>query len=103
MTRGRRLLLGLLVVAAVGCAAEDGGRVTGVVTSVEGDLAVVSSFSVRSSDGTVRTFAPEPGLLFDGTSSVGHLRDHLRSGEPVTVEYRESSEGSLVAVAVGDG
>ena len=71
---------------------------TGLVTQVSGDLVDVDGFRLLTDDGEVeftvdhasRFLFPEP-----------HLRDHLRSGEPVAVEYR--SEGAeLIVVSVDD-
>jgi len=78
------------------------GSVEGVVIAVDGTLAEVSSFTVRLPDGTDATFVPQPGILFDETAPIGHVRDHLVSGAPVLVEYVTLENGELLATAVGD-
>ena len=71
---------------------------TGLVTQVSGGLVEVDGFRLLTDDGEVefmvdadsRFLFPEP-----------HLRDHLRSGEPVSVEYRSDGAG-LIVVTVDD-
>lgn len=103
----RRLLVTVAVVAVLGSACSAGSDtssgegVTGVVVAVDGDLAAIDSFSVLVEDGSTVLFVPDEGLLFDGSGPLSHLRDHLVSGVPVAVEFR--NEGStMVATAVGD-
>ena len=67
--------------------------------SVEGDLAEVTSFEVRA-DGEMLRFRPAADGDFD--FALTHLRDHLRTGEPVIVGYEESGTG-LVATSLSDG
>lgn len=114
-SRGRRrvkmqirpFLVGLIVLATVGSAcgtANDSAgaeSASGVVVAVDGDLTVINSFSVLLSDGSTLLLVPADGLLFDGSSPLSHVRDHLVSGAPVRVEYHTAG-GALVATAVGD-
>jgi hypothetical protein len=86
------------VVAARGASP---GAAEGIVVDVVGDITSVESFTVRSADGTSRSFVPDDGLLFGHGGSIGHLRSHLTSGEPVRVRYTERG-GALVAVEVDD-
>ena len=103
----RPLLAGLIMLALVGSAcgtANDSAgaeKVTGVVVAVAGDLTVINSFSVLLADGSTVLLVPADGLLFDGSSPLSHVRDHLVSGAPVLVEYHTEGE-ALVATAVGD-
>ena len=76
--------------------------VTGVVIAVEGNLAGIDSFVIRLPDGSDLTLVPIEGLLFDGVAPLSHVRDHLVSGNPVSVKYLTSSEGQPIATAVGD-
>ena len=98
------VLLALIGIAAVvlAIAFRNSGpdAVTGVVVEVDGDLTSVASFVLRDADGAERRFVPESGIDFDG-APISHIRDHLRSGDAVRVEYEER-EGSLVATAVTD-
>ncbi len=95
------LLLGVVVLATA-CSGTASAEVTGVVTDVVGDLTSVDAFTLRLTDGTDRTFEPAPGVLFHDSAPIGHLRDHLRSGEPVTVRYRVLDDGTVIALEVGD-
>lgn len=75
------------------------GEVLGIVTEVTGDLSGVESFVVLDAEGNSHKFIPSPGLEVMG-QAPSHLRDHVVSGEPVTVAYHENSEGELVADGV---
>jgi hypothetical protein len=76
--------------------------VTGVVIAVEGNLAGIDSFVIRLPDGSDLALAPTEGLLFDGAGPLSHVRDHLVSGNPVTVTYVDASEGLPTVHAIGD-
>ena len=76
--------------------------VTGVVVSVDGTLSVTNSFTIRLEDGSDITLVPIDGLLFDGVSSLSHVRDHLVSGSPVLVTYTNTIEGPFLAIEIGD-
>jgi hypothetical protein len=96
------LVVGLATLVATACAGDDSASevsVSGVVTEVTGDLSVVSSFVVLDGDGDSHLFYPEQGLLFLG-GPLAHLRDHVLSGERVTVIFEETSDGRLIAVLV---
>lgn len=97
----RKVLIGLIAVAAVALALipSDSGQLTGIVTAVDGDLTEVRSFEILS-DGDRFVFEPSPDGDF--AFPLPHLRDHLRSGEPVAVEY-ERGDGVLIAMSVTDG
>lgn len=94
----RRLLTGLVLLCLVSCS-QGGDTVRGIVISVEGDLSQITSFEVRA-DGETLSFEPAPNGDFD--FPLAHLRDHLRTGDPVVVGY-EVSDGRNLATSVADG
>lgn len=75
-----------------------GGEVTGLVIDMEGDLTRVERFTVMA-DGVEYTFVPTADGRY--AFALPHLREHLRSSEPVTVGYVEF-EGVLQATSVSD-
>lgn len=89
------IVLSVLASACSGSTSAD-GEVFGVVTEVTGDLSGVESFVVLDAEGDSHKFIPRPGLDVMG-QAPSHLRDHVVSGEPVTVIYHENSAGELVA------
>ena len=97
----RRLLAALLIVLMAACG---GGRDTarGIVVEVEGGIADVTGFLLLLPDGSRLRFQPADGVLFHDDAPLGHLRDHLRSGEPVEVEYERLPDGTAVAYSVSD-
>ena len=72
------------------------GEVMGIVTEVTGDLSGVESFVVLDSEGDSFKFKPRDGLMVMG-QQPSHLRDHVLSGEPVTVTYHQDASGELIA------
>ncbi|MCL1601283.1 MAG: hypothetical protein M3112_07080 [Actinomycetia bacterium] len=98
--RTKFVLLVAIVVAIIasGCSASTSteGAVFGIVTEVTGDLSGVESFVVLDEDGNSHKFVPSQKLEVMGQAPT-HLRDHVLSGEPVTVLYHENSAGELVA------
>lgn len=99
-TLARTILIGLVAAAAIALAflPADSGQLTGIVIGVDGDLTDVRTFEVLS-DGDRFVFEPSPDG--DYAFPLSHLRDHLRSGEPVAVEY-EDVEGVLTAMRIND-
>lgn len=77
-------------------------EVEGVVIDVVGDIATIESFVLRLPDGADRMLVPAPGILFHGDAALGHIRDHLRSGEPISVAYEVLDDGTWVALEVTD-
>jgi hypothetical protein len=62
--------------------------VIGIVTSVDGpDAATVSSFTLRTAEGQTLEFEVGQLDLANGGQPAPHLRDHLRSGEPIELGY----------------
>ena len=100
-TLARTVLIGLVAAAAIilAIAPSDTGQLTGIVVAVDGDLTTVRSFEVLSG-GDRFVFEPSPDG--DYAFPLSHLRDHLRTGEPVAVEY-ERVDSVLVAMRVTDG
>lgn len=94
----RQLLTALVLLGLVSCS-QSGGTVRGIVVSVEGSLSEVTSFDLRAGGETLR-LEPAPGGDFD--FALVHLRDHLRTGDPVIVGY-EVSEGRNLATSIADG
>jgi hypothetical protein len=89
-----------ITVGLVGSACSDSlgeeGEVVGIVTEVTGDLTGVESFVVLDADGDSFKFKPRDGMLVMG-QQPSHLRDHVISGEPVTVAYYQDASGELIA------
>lgn len=74
-------------------------KFTGVITSVESTgLNEVTSFEVRHDDTTTTVYVRED---FDYGFPIGHLQEHLTSGDPITVEG-EVVDGKLYADSIGD-
>jgi hypothetical protein len=92
------LFIVMLALSVAGCSAATGTS-AGVVTEVEGPLSEVESFTVLS-EGDAIVFLPVEGKSYE--FSLDHLREHLRSGEPVVVEW-EVRDGVHYALAIGDG
>jgi len=90
------LVITAMAVAACSDSTSTEGEVFGIVTEVTGDLSGVESFIVLDTEGDSHKFIPGPGLEVMG-QPPSHLRDHVVSGEPVTVTYHENSAGELVA------
>lgn len=101
MIAARRLFAAILIVVAA-CSGGDDDSVRGVVIDVQGDIITVESFTLRLPDGTDRVFEPAAGVLFHGTAPIGHIRDHLRTGEPVDVRFMVLDDGTSIALKVGD-
>lgn len=75
---------------------------TGVVTAVEGlDLADVEAFTLRTDSGMVLRFRVDELYVGGGDLPAPHLREHLVSGEPITVYYFADGD-ELVAIAYSD-
>lgn len=95
----RRAAAGVALLLTLG-ACSSGFRFEGIVVAVDGDLVTVRSFDVRAPDGEVRRFVPDEEATFDG-GPLTHIRDHLRSGEPVEVDYVDR-DGESLATDVRD-
>ncbi|MFP3914088.1 MAG: hypothetical protein ACLFWM_04375 [Actinomycetota bacterium] len=94
------LLIAAASLVAVGaCASSGENEATGIVVGVEGELEDVEGFTVLV-DGEQMEFEtiPEGDYAFP----LGHLQDHLRSGEPVLIRWEEQGD-SLIATFIADG
>ena len=89
----------MTLVSVMSACSSDTGTSVGVVTDVEGTLTEVESFIVLS-EGEEIGFLPLEGQVYE--FPLGHLREHLRSGEPVVVEW-EMRDGNRYALAITDG
>lgn len=85
-----------VIAAACSGPTESEGEVSGIVTEVTGDLTVIESFVVLDTEGNSHKFIPGDGLTVMGAPPP-HLRDHVISGEPVTVVFHEGPDGVLIA------
>jgi hypothetical protein len=76
--------------------------VSGVVISADGpNSAQVDTFTIRTSEGEVLQFTVGTLELTNGGLPAPHLREHLVSGEPITVDYRDEN-GEKVAIRYTD-
>ncbi len=99
--RWRVVLASLLLATAVACS--DGRQtVRGIVIEVEGGITEIDGFLLRTAGGETIRLRPADGILFHDNAPIGHLRDHLRSGEEIEVEYEILDDGSAVAYEVRD-
>jgi hypothetical protein len=62
----------------------------------------VDRFSINTPAGTVLNFIVETLDVSDGGLPAPHLRDHLISGEPITVTYTINEEGQNLALRYVD-
>lgn len=98
--RIRHLTSALVLAATLTACAASTGTTRGVVFGVEGDLSEVRSFTVFVSEEEIVEFVPAEDGSF--AFPLSHLREHLRSGEPVVVQW-EMIDGVRHAVSVSDG
>ena len=74
-----------------------------MVIDVDGpDAATVESFLLNTDEGLVLDFTVDTLDVTNGGLPAPHLRDHLISGEPITVTYRIDEEGQNVALRYTD-
>lgn len=93
------------MLALAGCATgpwTPRSAVTGVVIAADGPSAAqVDRFTVRTDDGEVIEFVVGTLEMTNGGLLAPHLREHLVSGEPITVDYR-LEDGQNVAIRYVD-
>lgn len=89
----------MMLASVVSVCSSDTGTSVGVVIEVEGTLTDVESFIVLS-EGEEIGFLPLEGQVYE--FPLDHLREHLRSGEPLIVEW-EMRDGNRYALAITDG
>lgn len=87
------------LVFLAGACNQTSGTTVGSVTEVEGSLTDVVSFTILAA-GTEIEFLPIPGQVYD--FALPHLREHLRTGELVVVEW-ELRDGLRYALSLEDG
>jgi len=104
-------MIGLAILAAACAPAEtpETGQnlahesVTGVVISADGpDASQVDRFSLRTTSGRLLDFSVGRLDVEGGGLPAPHLREHLVSGQPITVYFSEDENGGLVAVRYVD-
>ena len=81
----------------VACA-QNGGTILGVVISVDGTLDQITSFTVLVEGDEMRFLPADDG---DYPYPLLHLREHLRTGQPVFVTW-ERRDGQLYAIELRD-
>lgn len=91
----------LIVLSGCSAAEESSGEIIGTVTEVTGDLTSVESFVVIDGSGDSFKFVPGEGMTVAG-GPVSHLRDHVVSGEQVSVRFHSGTNGELIADDVQD-
>lgn len=80
-------------------AEEAPSEVTGVLLDVESEgLGDVQSFTLKDGDETYEIFIAED---VDYGFNLGHLNEHLSTGDPVTVPLEER-DGKLYALSIDD-
>jgi len=95
-------LVGLAGIVAAVALAPRTSTATGVVVAVESaSLTDVKAFTIRESGGRTRRFVV--GALQNGTEfPPGHLVEHIASGVPVVVTWRDE-DGVAIAIRIVDG
>lgn len=93
----RPVIAGLLLLAA--CGPQTSGTLQGIVVDVTGDLTTVERFTVLV-EGDELVF--EPSADGDYDFPLPHLREHLRTGEPVLVGF-DTVDGVRIATTLADG
>jgi hypothetical protein len=97
-------VVAIVIVSVSGCSTSDttsDNTLSGVISEVNGDLTTVTGFVVLGEDGSSHRFTPIDGLLFEG-GSLTHLREHVVTGQPVVVTFRQGADGELIAIRVQD-
>lgn len=90
---------GVVALVAVMACTQTSGAARGVVTSVEGSLEVVTSFSVLV-EGEEWQFLPVADGDYD--FALPHLREHRLSGQPILVGW-ELVDNVRYALSLADG
>lgn len=98
---GLAAVIALAAIVAVVVAAPRTATATGVVVAVKSvSLAEVTGFTIRTADG--RTIEFSLGALQNGVEfPPGHLVEHIASGGPVVVTYRDEG-GARTAIRIVD-
>jgi hypothetical protein len=89
----------VVIVALLAACTQTSGTARGIVTSVDGDLTEVTSFTMLV-EGSELEMLPVEGGDYD--FPLSHLREHQRTGEPVLVAWE--LRGSVrYALSLADG
>ena len=99
MRRARQLKLAVLTLLVAAACSQSSGTVIGTVINVDGDLTEVQSFTVLV-EGDEMVFVPAADGVY--AYPLPHLRDHLRDGTPIRVDWERRGD-QLVATALEDG
>jgi hypothetical protein len=100
-------LLCCLLLLGVACGGDDGdapeaevpSEVTGVILDVESEgVGEVTSFELKDGDETYEIFIADD---VDYGFNLGHLSEHLTTGDPVRVPLEER-DGKLYALSIDD-
>jgi hypothetical protein len=95
-------LVGLAGIVAVVTLAPRTSTATGVVVAVEStSLTNITAFTIRESGGQTRRFVVA-GLQNATEFPPGHLVEHIASGVPVVVTWRDE-DGVATAIRIVDG
>ncbi len=94
----RLAAIAILMILLTSCT-QLSGTSKGLVTAVDGSLTDVASFSVLSG-GAELEFLPLPDQIYE--FPLQHLREHLRTGEQVIVEW-ELRDDLRYALSISDG
>lgn len=94
-----RSVAALLVAVLVVACSSTSGTARGVVVSVEGDLEQVDSFTVLVEGDEWPMTPVEDG---DYAFALSHLREHMRTGQPVLVGW-ELVDNVRYALSLADG
>lgn len=90
-----------MALALIGCATgpfTPRNTITGVVIAVDGpNAAQVDHFTLRTNEGQILEFVVGTLELTNGGLPAPHLREHLVSGEPIAVDYRDE-DGATIAI-----
>jgi len=92
-------LLGAVLVGCSSGSDPQNNQVSGVVTEVSTDETTVVSFVVMDDQRKSHLFIPAPGLVHHG-GPLTDLRDHVITGQRVTVTFTSEDRGEKVATAV---
>ncbi|MGA7271562.1 MAG: hypothetical protein WB239_10865 [Acidimicrobiia bacterium] len=95
-----RLILAFALVMVAACSTPTSGTTKGIVVDVQGSLTNITQFTVLV-EGDDVTFHPSPDGDYD--FPLAHLREHMRTGQPVLVGWEREDDGQMVALSLSDG
>lgn len=88
-------LMSAVLLTAVACQTTGVKEVNGLVVGVQPQsILLIKSLTIKDEDGKGWTFDIFPQGFIGFTPS--HLLEHQATGEPITITYKETSEGLLV-------